>query len=305
MEIRKIIEHYTNNYSSRIFMTKLTPQGKMAYIMYIYQYEKELENFSETFLAYLPFYVRPSDYFSSLDENKDLDEQLKKRSKAIKEKSTVVPTRTPESSGIYGELFLDFYLRIINAKKLILTYANKRSFNTNIETTGPDNVVYYIDESNCINVCFCEAKFVEGASNAKNALLEDVSGTPTKMGHVSTEYLNDYFQFIVEKGFNVELSDETIFRSFLFDLNKQLDNGNNFVQILIEHNICVNFIFFAIFDSKKRRPEELEQYYDEIYNQCEVNIQDIGIDNYKIEVVFVPTENKTMTIKEEIEKAYE
>lgn len=305
MEIRKIIEHYTNNYSSRIFMTKLTPQGKTAYIMYIYQYEKELENFSETFLAYLPFYVRASDYFSSLDENLDLDEQLKKRSKSIKEKSTVVPTRTPESSGIYGELFLDFYLRIINAKKLILTYANKRSFNTNNETTGPDNVVYYIDESNCINVCLCEAKFVEGASNAKNALLEDVSGTSTKIGHVSTEYLNDYFQFIVEKGFNVELSDETIFRSFLFELNRQLDNGNNFVQILIEHNICVNFIFFAIFDSKKRRPEELEMYYDEIYNQCESNIQNIGIDNYKIEVVFVPTENKTMTIKEEIENAYE
>ena len=235
--------------------------------------------------------MRASDYFSSLDENLDLDEQLKKRSKSIKEKSTVVPTRAPESSGIYGELFLDFYLRIINAKKLILTYANKRSFNTNNETTGPDNVVYYIDESNCINVCLCEAKFVEGASNAKNALLEDVSGTSTKMGHVSAEYLNDYFQFIVEKGFNVELSDETIFRSFLFDLNGQLDNGNNFVQILIEHDICVNFIFFAIFDSKKRRPEELEKYYEEIYNQCESNIQNIGIDNYKIEIVFVPTEN--------------
>ena len=305
MEIGKIIDHYINNYSSKIFMTKLSIEDKSAYLMYIYEYEKELENFSETFLAYFPFYVRASDYFIALDENFDLDEQLRTRSKAIRKKSTVVPTRKPEISGIYGELFLDFYLRIINAKKLILTYANKRSFNTDNETTGPDNVVYYIDEDNKINVCMCEAKFVGGASNAKKDLLEDVSGTPTKMGHVTTEYLNDYFQFIVEKGFNVDSSDLMIFQTFLSDLNLELDNGNNFVQILINHNICVNFIFFAIFDSKKRTPEKLLENYDEIYNRCELNVKDIGIKNYKIEIVFVPTENKTMTIKDEIEKAYE
>lgn len=92
----------------------------------------------------------------------------------------------------------------------------------------------------CFSYFTCEAKFVGGAANAKNALLEDVSGTPTKMGHVTTEYLNDYFQFIVEKGFDVELSDTAIFQTFLLDLNKELDNGNNFVQILINHNICVN-----------------------------------------------------------------
>lgn len=305
MEIGKIIDHYINNYSSKIFMTKLSIEDKSAYLMYIYEYGKELENFSETFLAYFPFYVRASDYFAALDENLDLDEQLRKRSKAIKQKSTVVPSRKKEMSGIYGELFLDFYLRIINAKKLILTYANKRSFNTDNETTGPDNVVYYVDKNDKINVCMCEAKFVGGAYNAKKALLEDVSGTPTKMGHVTKEYLNDYFQFIVEKGFNVEASDVTIFQTFLSDLNKELDNGNNFVQILINHNICVNFIFFAIFDSKKRKPEDLLLYYDEIYTQCELNIKDIGIKNYKIEIVFVPTENATMTIKGEIEKAYE
>lgn len=92
----------------------------------------------------------------------------------------------------------------------------------------------------CFSYFTCEAKFVGGAANAKNALLEDVSGTPTKMGHVTTEYLNDYCQFIVEKGFDVELSDTAIFQTFLLDLNKELDNGNNFVQILINHNICVN-----------------------------------------------------------------
>ena len=305
MKIIKIIEHYKSNYSSKIFMTKLSAEGINAYLMYIYEYENELENFADNYLAYFPFYVRASDYFSALDDKLDLDEQLKKRSKAIREKSTVVPERTPETSGIYGELFLDFYLRIINAKKLILTYANKRSFNTNSETTGPDNVVYYVDSEDNINVCICEAKFVEGASNAKKALLEDISGTQTKKGHITKEYLNDYFQFIVEKGFNIELSEEKTFRSFLFDLNRELDNGNDFVHILIEHNICVNFIFFAIFDSKKRQPEDLLTYYNEIYNKCETNVKDIGIKNYKIEIIFVPTENDTMTIKNQIEKAYE
>lgn len=305
MEINSLIEHYDVNYKTKIFMTKLCGKMEEAYIMYVYKYENELENFADTFLAYLPFYIRNKDYFASLDDKLDLDCQLIERSKSIRKNSKVVPTRSIATDGIYGELFLDFYLRIISAKKAILTYANKRSFDSNYETTGPDNVVYYIDSKNKINLCICEAKFVSGAANAKNYLVNDIVGTSIKQGHVTKEYLNDYFQFIVEKGVDIEEKDRKIFQPFLFKLNTQLDNGNDFISIIINYNICINFVFFAIFDSTKRKPDKLLGYYEEIYAQCETNVRQIGITNYKIEIVFIPTNNDTMKIKEAMEKSYE
>ena len=76
-----------------------------AYILYLHDYISELENFSDTFLKYLPFYVRNSDYFETLDELEDLDTQLISRSKSMRKNSRVIPQRKIESDGIYGELF--------------------------------------------------------------------------------------------------------------------------------------------------------------------------------------------------------
>lgn len=312
MEINKLIAHYKTNYAHKIFLTKLTADMQCAYIMYIYDYDYELDNFSDTFLKYLPFYVRNSDYFVTLDENDDIDAQLVSRSKSMRKKSAVIPHRPAKVDGIYGELFLDFYLRIVCSRKAVITYANKRSFASNYESTGPDNIVYYIDSEGKINICLCEAKFVGGAANAKNSLLEDIVGKPASPGkrdgkpaHVSKSFLNDYFQFVVEKGYDIKEPDRTIFKNFFEDLNGQLDNGNEFVSILIDHNICVNFIFFAIFDSKQRIPDELRKNYDDLYNQCEQRINEIGLKNYKIEIVFVPTDRPTMDLKQAMEKSYE
>lgn len=305
MDKSTIISHYYNNYRTKVFLTRLSSNTRNFYLMYIYNYEQELENFSQTFLKYLPFYVRNTDYFSQLNDNTDLDALLEKRSKSLRKNSKIVPKRTIATDGIYGELFLDFYLRIVNKFNAIITYANKRSFDSNSETTGPDNVVYFVDEANRINLCICEAKFVAGASYAKNCLLEDIQGTTAKRGHITKDYLNDYFQFIVEKGCDILEKDKKIFESFLKELNEQLDNGNDFLSIIINHNICVNFIFFAIFDSTKRVPDDLKNHYEEIYTLCQNNLRQIGITNYKIEIVFIPTSNDTMTIKEAMEKSYE
>ena len=89
------------------------------------------------------------------------------------------------------------------------------------------------------------------------------------------------------------------------ELNAQLDNGNHFLSVLINHNVCVNFIFFAIFDSTKKEPNKLNEHYEDIYENCKTNVEKLGITNYKIEIVFIPTNNDTMTIKQAMEKAYE
>ncbi len=305
MDYSLLISHYYNNYKSKVFLTELTATGSTFYIMFIYDYDNEIENFSQTFLKYLPFYVRNSDYFTAIDESTDIDSFLEKRSRVLRRNSKIIPKRTIATDGIYGELFLDFYLRIVNKYNAIITYANKRSFNSNNETTGPDNIVYFIDNTNSINICICEAKFVGGASNAHKCLIEDIIGTSTKQGHITKEYLNEYFQFIVEKGNDISENDRKIFQPFLLDLNEQLDAGNDFISVIIEHKICVNFIFFAIFDSTKNEPDKLKDYYDEIYERCKENTKKMKIINYKIKIVFIPTKNDTMDLKSAMEKSYE
>ena len=300
-----LITHYYNNYRPKVFLTRLHAKDYHCYLMYTYNYDQELENFAQTFLKYLPYYVRNSDYFDSIDDDQDLDSQLETRSRSLRKNSKIIPHRTIASDGIYGELFLDFYLRIVNKYNAIITYANKRSFDSNNETTGPDNLVYYVDENNVINLCICEAKFLAGASAAHKGLIEDIVGTETKQGHITKEYLNNYIQFVVEKGCNILEKDRLIFKSFISSLNKMLDKGNDFISILIQHNIRVNFIFFAIFDSQKNTPDKLLEYYSDIYSQCNSSASALGINNYTIEVVFIPTRNKTMILKQEMEKSYE
>ena len=138
MEVNQLVAHYKANYERKVFMTRLSHAMQNAYLMYIYDYPSELKNFADTFLAYLPFYIRNSDYFETVDENEDIDTQLITRSKNMRKNSKIIPHRQIASDGIYGELFLDFYLRIVNGRKAVITYANKRSFDSNYESTGPD-----------------------------------------------------------------------------------------------------------------------------------------------------------------------
>lgn len=304
MTIEDLISYYATGNASKIFLTKLDGKKGNVYIMYLHNYASELEDFAETFLKYLPFYVRNSDQLVTIDEKGDVDEQLIIRSKRMRKDSRIIPHRTIGTDGIYGELFLDLYLRIIRNRKAVITYASRRPYASNYESTGPDNIVYYIDEAGQMNICLCEAKFVEGAARSKNALVKDIKGETGIPGHVSANYINSYFEFIVEKGDSIPQIDRDKFKSFFRDLNAELDNGNDFLSVLIKYNICVNFVFFAVFDSTKRMPVDLEVHYDEIYDACQEQIRDMSITNYRIEIVFIPTDNSTMKLKEEMEKSY-
>ena len=77
----------------------------------------------------------------------------------------------------------------------------------------------------------------------KKCLIEDIIGDGKKEGHITKQYLNDYFQFVVEKGANIAENDKHSFEKFLSDLNKECDAGNDFLSIIKSNNVCVNFIF--------------------------------------------------------------
>lgn len=305
MNNETLIEYYKTNHENKIFHTKLFSANSSAHIMYIYEFEKELEYFSSTFLCYLPYYVRSSDQLSTIS-NDNIENELVDRSKKIRV-SKIVPQRKTEVDGLYGELFLDFYLRIVCNRKCLITYGMKKAFSvaTNEESRGPDSVVYYLDKGQ-INVCFCEAKFVSGAATAKNKLIDDINGThDEKSSHLSKEFLNDYIAFMLSQNLYIDEPDKVVFSSFINELNCKLDTTNDFIGSLIDLNVCCNFIFFAIFDSTKKKPDKLIDHYKEICNEAETKIKGLGITNYRIEVVFVPTDSKPLRIKEEIQKNYE
>lgn len=307
MDNEILIKYYKDNHEKKIFHSKLV-DDKPAHIMYIYDYDKELKNFSTTFLMYLPYYVRSFDQLSTIKiENIDLE--LEERSKKVRV-DKIVPQRKTEVNGLYGELFLDFFLRIVCKRKCLITYAKKRSFSSDAEAHGPDNVVYFIENGN-INICFCEAKFVSGASSAKNNLIEDINGTPSiggrngKPSHISKAFLNNYIGFMVSQSFDVMECEKSLFLNFINDLNSKIDISNDFISSLIDFDVCCNFIFFAIFDSTKKTPQKLINHYNDIYQEAEQKIKELNITNYKIEIVFIPTNSKPIEIKKEIDKNYE
>lgn len=304
MILKEIKQHYINNHKQKIFSTKVVSNTCEYYILYNYDYNYELENFKNEFLYYLPYYVSNDDQLRTIDLKIDIDQQMEIRSKKVRRDSTLIPQRLIRNDGIYGELFLDFYLRIVRERNLIITYASKKEFKTRSESKGIDNVAYYIDNDK-LNICFAEAKFVSNASTAKTALKSDIEGDTEHTGHLTEDYLNGYMQFIVEKGLNLSPDEKIKFSTFLNKLNGELYDEKKFLDILINEDICVNFIFFAIFKSSQKKPEDLELHYNEIKKSATKKISDLNIKNYKIEIVFIPTDNTSMIIKKEIEKNYE
>lgn len=304
MILDEIKQHYINNHKKKIFATKVVSSTCEYYILYNYDYNYELENFKNEFLYYLPYYVSNDDLLGTIDTTHDIDAQMEKRSKKIRRDSTIIPKRLISNDGIYGELFLDFYLRIVRNRNLIITYASKKDFKTKRESTGIDSVTYYIDGEK-LNICFSEAKFVVDASSAKSELKNDIEGDAEQLGHLTEKFINNYMQFIVEKGNNLSFVEKKKFSVFLNKLNGELYNGKKFLKVLISEDICINFIFFAIFKSWKKKPEYLDLHYNEIKDSALEKINRLNIKNYKIEIVFIPTDNTSMTIKKEIEKNYE
>jgi len=319
MEKSKLIEYFDLNFKFRIFEKQLNFNRQQYYILYQYDYHNELKSFKETFLYYLPFYVQNDDMLEMVDGSNDtfISSDLIKKSKWIWENSIIMPHRKAASNGIFGELFLDFFLRVVKKRKLIMTYASKREFNSNMETKGLDNVAYSFDENGQMHIYFCEAKFLETRTAVETQLIEDIIGAKEikdsngeickkeKIGHVTKDFLNKYIQFIVEKGDAIETKYREVFKEYLNYVNKNLSKGVDFVTILNKFGICVDFIFFAEFCCKKKDPAKFKKEYCAIYKECQNQVSVIGLEETNIEIVFIPIDNKSMTVKNEICKQYE
>ena len=117
--------------------------------------------------------------------------------------------------------------------------------------------------------------------------------------------MNDYVTFVIEKNALFSDEDKTLLKPFLQELNRVLLNNGDFISFVIEKNIRVDCVFFAIFKHESVKPSDYIDAYDAIEAEAKSHLDAIGFKNYNIEVVFIPTKARSMEIKGEINKYYE
>lgn len=305
LQLRKF---YVDNLKRKIFLEEKIISNKKYSILYLHDILREKQYFIETFSKYFPYYVWNEDQIQYIDIEKNVDENLEAASKKCWQ-SEVVPKRQIKSNGIYGEVLLDFYERIVHDRKLITTFASRRAFKSNYEAKGYDHIGYILDQNN-LQLVIGEAKYVTTVSSAKTALIEDINGKYDKdgkwiPGHLTIQYFNEFINFIVQKKETFSSIERQEIETLIADLNKELVlGGGNFLDYIINHNMKLNCVFFAVFESKATKPEDLEMNYDNIYKQAEDALIKMNVKNFNIEIVFIPTDASSMEIKEKINEFY-
>lgn len=309
MKINNLSQYYFDEHKDKIFRTRLCVEGKCFDILYNYDKKDEIQKFLTNFTEYLPYYVSNSDLLEAADFKDNIGAKLSELSKRYWGGPNI-PDRDYKMNGIFGELFLDFYERIVKNSKLACTYVSRRNFNSDGESTGFDNVLFRVTNDG-VEPVFAEAKFVATKSSAKSALIEDIKGKPAKgnqkekIGHLTFNFLNDYITFVVEKQAFFSDEDKNILKPFFSKLNNVLMNGDgNFISFLIENDICVNCVFFAIFTDPHTSPMDYINAYDEIETEAKQHLEKMGFHNYNIEIVFIPTFSDSVDIKRAIDEFY-
>lgn len=310
LNLNDLESYYDCEHKNKIFCTRLCVDDKKFCILYDYSKKDEIDKFVSNFTEYLPYYVYNADSLESFDPQESIGKRLAEISKMCWNGPTV-PKRNLKVNGIFGEVFLDFYERIVKKEKLASTYASRRDFKSKSENKGFDNVLFAIN-NNEIEFVFAESKFVANRSDAKTALVSDITGTPeTKdkpevIGHLTLEFMNDYITFVVEKGAFFSDSDKRLLKPFFKELNDVLMNkGRNFISFLIEKEVKINCVFFAIFKCASITPADYIATYNQIESTAKSHLENMGFKKYGIDIVFIPTHASSMEIKGAINGYYQ
>ena len=304
--VDKLRDYYIKEHKDKIFSIKLTVENRKLHILYNYDKENEIKKFVCNFTEYLPYYVKNEDNLELIDlSNRDMSHVLKEVSKKSFN-SSLIPQRNVRVNGLWGEVFLDFYERIVNDSKLFLTYVSRRSSDNN-EIKGFDSFLFNIKDGD-LEIIFAEAKFVSNKNNACSSLIEDIKGKECNKknnGHLDIDYINEFCNLALEKYSFFSYDDKILIKDYVDNFNRRKINDNiDFCSYIKENKTCVHCVFFAIFSGNKFTPEEYINEYDKIEKEAKDKLNKIGFENYKIEIVFVPTKENSMNIKNAIQGFY-
>lgn len=295
-------DYYKRVCAPLIFINEFTLENCCSAKVYLYDFKKEeeLNNFKKVFQEYIPFYVKNFDRISRYkltESDEAISKLLLSKARHIKKIENILPDRQIKNNGIYGEVYNDFYVRNILQNERLITYLSRRSYERpNSENQGIDIVACSMNGEN-IEVVFSEAKFVIDINKAESQLKGDVKS------HVNKEYINNFLQFVMQK--QGELINER-----KIEINNKINEFNDlmededikFIEALNRMNFSVKFIFFAIFNNEIRETLIYEKKIKEIIEEFNLKIKETDINNYNIEVVFIPTFNSSMKLKNKMEE---
>lgn len=292
----ELLEYYKTNHKNLIFLKEIQLKDRAYCKLYSYVYDDEKENFSKLFNLYLPFYA---DSYNMIKHYIVNDVFLTKKSKEIWKND--ITRKDVKTSGIFGELLLDFYTRIVNSNNILACYASKQIYSDKIEFKGIDCLGCSM-RNNKLEIILSEAKFVGTLSSAKNDLINDINGN---YGHLNIETINSYCGFAMKK---IETLEKTYSSSIIKCLDKInleiVSNNQRFIDIMNLLEYKFKFVYFAIFQSNYKTPDLMEKYYQEIIDTFNKNIGFTKINNYSIEIIFIPTNSSSTEIKNEMVKLY-
>ncbi len=118
------------------------------------------------------------------------------------------------------------------------------------------------------------------------------------------EYITEYISFVMNKEHSVFFDEEhnELILNKISELNSLMINERMKPIDAINHmGIKIRFDFFSIYKDQNHNIEDRKKYYDNVVDAFNSSIVETGILNYDIEVIFIPTKNESMDLKEEME----
>lgn len=300
MNNSKILEEYYSHVCAPLIFineTKINDEINAKIYLYNFSLLEELYNFKKVFQEYLIYYIENYDMIERLVlpiTNNEISEYLVTKGKKIRT-NPIIPQRGVKINGLYGELFNDFYLRNICGNERFFGYISKRTYESgNNENKGIDNVVCNI-KNDSLEIVLSEAKFLVNISASEKGLSSDTE-------HVDFNYINDYMNIAVKKQAELIPERAKILNDKINALNILIeDEDKNFIEAINELEYSIKFIYFAIFKNDDRNALNYEQNILEIIKNFNNKISETGILKYSIEIVFIPTFNESMVLKNEME----
>lgn len=300
--IYRLKEYYKRVCSPLVFVNETSLENNKNVKVYLYDFktEEELSNFKKVFQEYLPFYVRNYDSISKYkisDDDDEISKMLVEKAKYIKFKSGSIPNRGADKDGIYGEIYNDFYIRNIIDKDRLISYLSRRSYERpRGENEGIDIVGCGV-KNDKLEITFSEAKFMTNIYSAKTNLILDTEN------HLDKDFINDFMNFVIQRQGDIISERIATINEKINEFNDTIeDTGLTFIEVLNKLEVSVKFIYFAIFNNEHRDILFYEDKIQEIINSFNANIKKTNINNYEIEVVFIPTFNTSMDLKNKMEE---
>lgn len=298
-------KHYKEFCAPLIFVNENCLDKNKLIKVYLYNFDthQELENFKIVYQTYLPYYVQNMDRINFLEiyetmHYRELNNLLKKEAKklySITNQSLI--HRKTKSNGIFGELLNHFYLINVLSCNPFLAYLSRRNYKSNEEAKGIDIAVCNLYNKE-LEIVFSESKFVGDCFSAKSKLIDDINN------HIRISEINNFGQFILGNNDAVKPYRNTELNNIINDLNRKLCvEEKDFIQAINEINGKIRFVYFAVFQQNTRRNiNDFKKSIEEIIDKFDNAIADIGLIKYNIEIVFIPTFNTSMSLKNKMEE---